>query len=61
MIARTKKFLSEVQTEMKKVTWPERQELVGSTAIVIVSTILLATYIGLWDLVFSRLMNFLIR
>jgi len=54
------KFFSQVKTEMKKVAWPSRQELISSTIVVLVSTIVLALYIGTCDLFFSRVVNFLI-
>lgn len=54
------KFFSQVKTEMKKVAWPSKQELVSSTIVVLVSTLVLALYIGVCDLVLSRVINFLI-
>jgi preprotein translocase subunit SecE len=46
---------------MKKVAWPSRQELMNSTMVVLVSTLMLAVFIGICDLVLSRVVNFLIR
>ncbi len=54
------KFISQVRTEMGKVSWPSRQELVSSTIVVLVSTLILAVYIGICDLVLSRFVNFVI-
>jgi preprotein translocase subunit SecE len=48
------KFISQVKTEMKKVAWPSRQELISSTIVVLVSMAILSVYIGFCDLVFSR-------
>lgn len=48
-------FLKEVNAELKKVTWPNRQELISSTIIVIVAVTLIAAYIGVVDAVFNRL------
>ncbi len=45
------KFLKEVRVELRKVTWPSREEMTGSTLVVIVSTLLLAFYLGLIDYV----------
>ncbi|MBD3379451.1 MAG: preprotein translocase subunit SecE [Candidatus Omnitrophica bacterium] len=55
------KFVGQVKTEMKKVAWPSREELISSTIVVLVSTFLLAVFIGVCDLVLSRLVNALIR
>ena len=42
-------FFGDVGLEMKKVTWPERQELIGSTVVVIVSVLLISAFVGLSD------------
>jgi preprotein translocase subunit SecE len=47
-------FLKEVRLELKKVSWPNRKELVGSTTLVIVVSILAGLSLGLFDIVFSR-------
>jgi preprotein translocase subunit SecE len=42
-------FLSAVQDELRKVTWPTRPELVKATRMIIVLSILLGLTIGLMD------------
>ena len=54
------KFFSQVKLEMKKVAWPTRQELISSTIVVLISTLLLAAYIGVCDVVLSRFVHLLI-
>lgn len=54
-------FLSEVKVELKKCTWPSRQELVESTLVVIVSMALLGVYVGFSDGVVIRLLQVIIR
>ena len=54
------KFVSQVKVEMGKVAWPSRDELIASTTVVLIFTILLAVYIGVCDLVLSRFVNVLI-
>ena len=54
------KFIGQVKTEMKKVAWPSRAELISSTIVVITSTIILGVFIGICDLVLSRVINLLI-
>ena len=61
MANKVTKFLGEVQSELKKVTWPSRDEVKGSTMVVIVLTFLLAVFIGLIDFLLSRTITFLIR
>lgn len=54
-------FLKEVRGEFTKVNWPTREELSGSTAVVIVLSILIAIFIGTIDLVLSNLLTLLLR
>jgi preprotein translocase subunit SecE len=53
MIEKSKKFMSDVVVEMKKVSWPTRNELRGSTMVVIVTVIVIAIFIGIVDRVLS--------
>ena len=55
------KFFGQVKTEMKKVSWPSREELISSTIVVLVSTLFLSIFIGICDFIFSRVINVLIR
>ena len=54
MVQRVRSFVSEVKSEMAKVSWPTRTELVGSTTVVFVSVILLAIFIGSCDFLLSK-------
>jgi preprotein translocase subunit SecE len=53
MIAKIKKFTAAVVVELKKVSWPTRNELRGSTLVVIVTVILISVFIGVVDRIFS--------
>ena len=61
LVQRVRSFIGEVKSEMEKVSWPNRTELVGSTAVVFVSVILLALFIGSCDYVLSKLIKLLMR
>ncbi len=61
IVDKTKKFLQEVKAEFKKVSWSDRNELIGSTSVVIVSVTLLAIFIGFCDFFCARLVNIIIR
>jgi preprotein translocase subunit SecE len=50
-------FFKEVKLEMLKVSWPNRDELIGSTIIVLVSLGILSFFIGICDVVLSTLVN----
>jgi preprotein translocase subunit SecE len=47
-------FLSEVRAEMRKVSFPSREEVVGTTAVVIVTSFVFAVYLWLADLLIQR-------
>jgi len=57
MMERIKIFLTETRTELKKVTWPTREELKESTRVVIVSTIIVTVFIGVVDQILSRIIK----
>lgn len=42
-------FVREVVTELKKVTWPSREETMKLTAVVIALSLLVGTFIGVLD------------
>ncbi len=48
-----KKFLREVRNEMKKVTWPTRQQLIAFTGVVLVAVILVSCLIWIFDTTFA--------
>ncbi len=54
-------FLKEARAELKKVTWTTKDELIGSTIMVLIVTAILALFIGSCDFLLSRLVGFLIR
>ena len=50
-------FFNEVKLEMGKVSWPTKDELVGSTIVVLVSLAMLSLFIGVCDLFLSKIVN----
>jgi preprotein translocase subunit SecE len=61
MFERIKQFLREVKVELKKVVFPSRDELKGSTWVVIITVIVMSFYLGLVDLGLSNLVKMLLR
>jgi preprotein translocase subunit SecE len=49
-----RQFLKEVRQELKKVIWPTRQELLTYTAVVLVTVVVMTSYVFGLDVVFSR-------
>jgi preprotein translocase subunit SecE len=54
-------YFGDVRTEMKRVTWPGRQEVYGTTVMVILSTFLFAAYFALCDYGFRGLVQNLLN
>ena len=50
-------FFTDVVKEMSKVTWPKREELRDSTAIVLVVCLIIAAFIYLVDTVVSKALS----
>jgi preprotein translocase subunit SecE len=48
-------FLSEVKVEMKKVSFPSRDEVVGTTIVVLVTSVIFAVYLWIADQVIVQL------
>ncbi len=57
MIGNIKGFVSEVSTEMKKVSWPTKEQLKESTNVVIVVTLVITIIVFLMDTVVSKIMK----
>ena len=54
-------FLNEVKVELSKVSWSTRKELVGSTIVVIMITLIMGLFIGLLDLILSKGLSLLFK
>lgn len=50
-------FFKEVKLEMSKVSWSTKDELIGSTTVVLASLVILAVFIGICDIVLSKIVN----
>jgi preprotein translocase subunit SecE len=57
----TREFFRDTNSEMKKVTWPTKNEVVGTTAVVIVATIVFAVYLWACDIAFYKAIDFLFK
>ena len=57
MFEKIVKFLKETKAEMRKVTWPTRDELVGSTKIVIIATLVVTLFIGIVDQILTLIIR----
>ena len=53
-------FFSEVKFEMKKVSWPNWDELKGSTYIVLSLSLILILFLFFVDFLLSKVLNFIL-
>jgi preprotein translocase subunit SecE len=60
-IDKARQFLREAKLELKKVKWPTRKELLASTAVVIVLTLVMAFYFGLVDFGLVKIIKIILR
>ena len=54
---RITRYFKEVRAEIRKVTWPSRQEVLRLSAIVVVVLIIMSSFMAIIDFAFSRLMQ----
>jgi preprotein translocase subunit SecE len=52
-------FFQESFAELKKVTWPSRDETISSTKVVLVSTLIIAAMLGLVDFALFKIVDWL--
>ncbi len=58
---RLMQFFREVKIELKKVVFPNREELIGSTWVVIISVFVVSVFLGVIDLGLSKIVQALLR
>jgi preprotein translocase subunit SecE len=58
---RITKYLGEVRTELKKVTWPTKQELIAQTQVVVGLLIIIGVFMFLWDVILGQVFNLILR
>ena len=61
MLNKVKEFFREVKVEIKKVVFPARDELVGSTWVVIITVIVISLFLGIVDLGLTKLVGMALR
>ncbi|MBN1595339.1 preprotein translocase subunit SecE [candidate division FCPU426 bacterium] len=53
-------FIREAYAELKRVTWPSRKEIMGSTLVVFVVVGILMLFIALFDFLLSMIVRMLV-
>jgi len=58
---RIKRWFKETAGELRKVTWPTREEALALTRIVLIVTIIMSAILGVLDFIFARLVGLLVN
>ena len=61
VIQQIRDYTKDVGAELRKVSWPTRNELRDSTVVVIVTVLLVAAFIGIVDQILNRAVALLFR
>lgn len=48
-------FFRNVRAELRRVTWPNRDQLQQSTAVVLIIVVALTAFVAFWDFIFQNL------
>jgi len=60
IVRKTQQFTEEVQVEMRRVTWPDRDQLRSATIVILVFVMVLAIVIGVMDSVFAAFVRLVV-
>ncbi len=58
---RVRDYLTNVRTEIGRVSWPSRKEVVSLTVLIILLSVVLGVYLGLVDLIVTQVLRLLLR
>ena len=61
MLDKIKEFFREVKIETKKVAFPTKDELMGSTWVVIITILIISVFLGIVDLTLTKLVGITLR
>ena len=49
VLGKIQKYLKETLAELRKMTWPTKEELIGSTTVTVIVSFIVAVFIGIVD------------
>ena len=58
---RIKRWFKETAGELRKVSWPSREEALALTRIVLIVTVIMSAILGILDFIFARLVGLLVN
>jgi preprotein translocase SecE subunit len=60
IIEQIAQFFREVKIEVKKISWPQRNETIASTSIVIIIVLIIGMFLGMVDVGLARLVKIIL-
>jgi len=61
VLKRIKSFMSEVKAETKRVTWPNRKEVYGTTIVVLIAVFIFAIFLYIVDIGLQQIVTSVLR
>ena len=61
MLQKIQAFFQEVSVELKKVSWPTRQQTMNATVVVIAVSFIVAFFLGIVDIVLARVVGSIMK
>lgn len=58
-VGQVKEFYADVKSELKKVTWPTRQEVYGTTTVVLIAVFFFGTFLWISDYIIGLAFKFI--
>ena len=59
MSTKVQTFLREAKAELNKVVWPDRKTTIASTLVVLAVSVIVGLYLGLLDVILSKVFDFI--
>jgi preprotein translocase subunit SecE len=61
LLGNVQQFFRDVAAEFRRVNWPSRAEVAASTVVVLALVFVVALYLGLVDVILSRIVGVILR
>lgn len=61
VVTKVREYLAGVRTEIGRVSWPSRREVVSLTVLIILMSVVLGVYLGLADLIVTQVLRLLLQ
>ncbi|NLZ52654.1 MAG: preprotein translocase subunit SecE [Thermoanaerobacteraceae bacterium] len=61
IIKRTGKYFREVRSELRKVTWPIKNDLITYTIVVFISVVIVSGFIWIADTILYKIVSLILR